>query len=170
MSMLKWETRVLVFQTPTQNSFPELPLGNLIPEEHADDGDQDVVRDRADDDGTQSGADSDPVDGLVGARPRPEASGGVVVTDNDGDVWNEGLFAALGDLPGRELESGSRGALQPEPKIFREAFDVIAAAFLRLLGGGEDGPFVEFDLAVRESFDGRSTHATECSQCQEAAD
>lgn len=30
---------------------PELPLGNLIPEEHADDGDQDVVRDRADDDG-----------------------------------------------------------------------------------------------------------------------
>ena len=76
-------------RTPTQNSFPKLPLGNLIPEEHADDGDQDVVRDWADDDGTQSGADSDPVDGFVGARPRPEASGGVVVTDHNGDVGNE---------------------------------------------------------------------------------
>ena len=77
-------------RTPTQNSFPELPLGNLVSEEHADDGDQDVVRDRADDDGTQSGANSDPVDRFVGARPRPESPGGVVVADDDGDVGNEG--------------------------------------------------------------------------------
>ena len=77
-------------RTPTQNSFPKLPLGNLIPEEHADDGDQDVVRDWADDDGTQAGADSDPVDRFVGARPRPESPGSVVVADHDGDVGNEG--------------------------------------------------------------------------------
>jgi len=79
-----------VSRTPTQNSFSELPLGNLVSEEHAYDGDQDVVRDWADDDGTQSGANSDPVDSFVGARPRPEASGGVVVADDDGDVGNEG--------------------------------------------------------------------------------
>lgn len=42
------------------------PLSNLIPEEHADDGDQDVVRDRADDDGTQAGA--------VCSVERPESS------------------------------------------------------------------------------------------------
>lgn len=78
-----------MFQTPTQNSFPELPLGNLVSEEHADDGDEDVVRDRADDDGTQPGTDGDPIDGLVGAAPRPEASGGVVITDHNGDVRDE---------------------------------------------------------------------------------
>ena len=77
-------------RTPTQNSFPKLPLGNLVSEEHADDGDEDVVRDWADDYGAESGTDSDPVDGLVGARPRPEASGCVVVSDDDGDVGNEG--------------------------------------------------------------------------------
>lgn len=77
-------------RTPTQNSFPELPLGNLVSEEHADDGDQDVVRDWADDDGTQSGTNSDPVDRFVGARPRPEASCGVVVADDNGDVGDEG--------------------------------------------------------------------------------
>ena len=77
-------------RTPTQNSFPKLPLGNLIPEEHADDGDQDVVRDWADDDGTQSGADGDPVDRFVGAAPWPESPGSVVVADDDGDVGNEG--------------------------------------------------------------------------------
>ena len=30
-------------RTPTQNSFPELPLSNLVFGEHPDDGDQDVV-------------------------------------------------------------------------------------------------------------------------------
>ena len=54
-------------RTPTQNSFPELSLGNLVSEEHAYDGDQDVVSNWADDDGTQSGTDSDPVDRFVGA-------------------------------------------------------------------------------------------------------
>lgn len=77
-------------RTPTQNSFPKLPLGDLVSEEHADDGDQDVVCDRADDDGTQARADSNPVDGFVGARPRPEASCGVIIADDDGDVGNEG--------------------------------------------------------------------------------
>lgn len=76
-------------RTPTQNSFPELPLGNLVSEEHADDGDQDVIPDRADDDGAQAGADSDPVDRFVGAGPWPEASGGVVVSDENRDVRNE---------------------------------------------------------------------------------
>ena len=45
-------------RTPTQNSFPKLPLSNLIPEEHADNGDQNVVRDRTDDDGAESGTDN----------------------------------------------------------------------------------------------------------------
>ena len=79
-----------MFRTPTQNSFSELPLGNLVSEEHADDCDQYVVRDWADDDGAQARADGDPVNRFVGARPRPEASGGIVVTDHDGDVRNEG--------------------------------------------------------------------------------
>ena len=61
----------------------------MVAEEHADDSDQYVVRDRADDDGTQSGADGDPVDRFVGAAPWPESPGSVIVTDHDGDVGDE---------------------------------------------------------------------------------
>jgi hypothetical protein len=78
-----------VSRTPTQNSFPELPFGNLVAEEHADDGDEDVVSNRADDDGTQARADGDPVDRFVGAAPWPESPGSVIVADDDGYVRNE---------------------------------------------------------------------------------
>ena len=61
---------------------------------------------------------------------------------------DEGLFSAFRDLPWRELERGCGGELEPEPEVFGQAFDVIAAAFFRLLGWSEDGPFVEFDLAM----------------------
>jgi hypothetical protein len=46
------------------------------------------------------------------------------------------------------LEGRCRSAFQPEPEVFREAFDIVAAAFLGLFGWGENGPFIEFDLAV----------------------
>jgi len=66
-----------------------LPLRDLVAEEHADDGDQDVVGDGADDERTDPRANRHPVDGFVAARPRPKTSGGVVVADHDRDVGQE---------------------------------------------------------------------------------